>query len=270
MIAFPNCKINLGLSVLRKRDDGFHDVETIMYPVPLTDALEIIPSPDGKFSFTVSGFDISGDRKNNLVIKAYELLKRDFNLGPVHIHLHKAVPMGAGLGGGSADAALTIQLLNEIFELKLSTGQIENYCRQLGSDCAFFVRNKPALAFEKGDRFKPAEVDLNGYHLVIVKPDIHINTAEAYSWITPSPKDNSLHNIIRLPVEEWQEKLINDFEEPLFQRFKEIRQIKHQLLEAGAVYTSLTGSGAAVYGIFQSDPDMKGLFEDCFVWQGIL
>ncbi|MCF8368246.1 MAG: 4-(cytidine 5'-diphospho)-2-C-methyl-D-erythritol kinase [Bacteroidales bacterium] len=267
MISFPSCKINLGLSVLNKRIDGFHNVKTILYPIPLNDALEIIPSSDKRFSFTDSGLKIQGDRKSNLVVKAYELLKSDFALKDVHIHLYKAIPMGAGLGGGSADAAHTIMLLNQLFKLNLSNDQMEGYCRQLGSDCAFFIKNTPALAFQKGDQFKAVKVDLTGYHIIIVKPEVHIKTPEAYSWITPSIKESPLHNIISNPVSEWNGQLINDFEIPVSKRFPVILDIKEKLLNEGALYASLTGSGAALYGIFSNPPNLNGLFKDCFVWK---
>ena len=268
MIIFPNCKINLGLSVLAKRPDGFHNVETIMYPVPLNDVLEIIPSTDGEFRFDVSGFDISGDRKSNLVVKAYELLHKDFNIGPVHIHLHKAIPLGAGLGGGSADAAYTIILLNQILNLNLTSDTMKDYSRQLGSDCAFFIENEPVLAYKKGDQFKKVNVDLSRYFLVIVKPNVHINTAEAYSWITPNSEAQSLQHVVESPISIWKNKLINEFEKPIFERYPEIKKIKDDLFKQGALYASLTGSGAAVFGIFENEISIKKEFPGCFVWEG--
>ncbi|MEZ5083603.1 MAG: 4-(cytidine 5'-diphospho)-2-C-methyl-D-erythritol kinase [Bacteroidales bacterium] len=270
MIIFPNCKINLGLSVLAKRPDGFHNVETIMYPVPLNDVLEIIPSTDGEFHFGVSGVDISGDRKSNLVVKAYELLNKDFNIGPVRIHLHKTIPLGAGLGGGSADAAYTIILLNQIFNLNLSSESMKGYARQLGSDCAFFVDNKAVFAYDKGDQFKKADIDLPGFFLVIVKPNVHINTAESYTWINPKNKNWSLEEIIQMPMKDWKNNLVNDFEKPIFERFPEIKLVKEKLRRKGAIYASLTGSGAAVYGIFSEEVSVKNEFSGCFLWLGKL
>ncbi|OQX78916.1 MAG: 4-(cytidine 5'-diphospho)-2-C-methyl-D-erythritol kinase [Bacteroidetes bacterium 4484_249] len=267
MICFPNCKINLGLSVIEKRQDGFHNVETVMYPVKMNDILEIVISNDKKTTFKLSGFNVSGKRENNLVVRAYELLKKDFNLEPVKIHLHKSIPSGAGLGGGSADAAFTIKLLNDIFDLKLTVNQMQDYARRLGSDCPFFIENKPVLTFEKGDKFENIIIDLSKYYFVIIKPDINISTPAAYSWVKPLAKKTSLAEIITQPVESWKENLFNDFEGPVFSRFPEIKKIKEDLYRLGAVYASMTGSGAAVYGIFSNRISIEENFKGCFVWQ---
>lgn len=267
MLCFPNCKINIGLSVIEKRQDGFHNVETVMYPIGMNDILEIIISPNKKFTFQTSGINISGERKHNLVVKAYEMLKKDFKLEPVEIHLHKTIPPGAGLGGGSADAAYAIKLLNNIFDLKLTVKQKQQYACQLGSDCAFFIENKPVLAYEKGNRFENIQVELSDYCFIIVKPEILINTTEAYSLIKPSIKDTSLKEVIRQPVEKWKNTLINDFEEVIFKRHPEIKKIKDRLYELGAVYASMSGSGSAVYGIFKEQPKINNEFSDCFVWK---
>jgi len=268
MIVFPNCKINLGLSITEKRIDGFHNLETVLFPINLNDVLEIIKSPDGMFSFTQSGLTIPGDSKNNLVIKAYHLLKKEFQLPEVHIHLHKRIPMGAGLGGGSADAACAIKLLNDLFDNKLSNIEMQNFARQLGSDCAFFIQNKPVLAFDKGDIFEPVSLDLSGYHIVILKPIIHISTPDAYSMVKPSIKEKALKDIISLPIKEWKDNLHNDFEEKVFQQFPQIEKIKNKLYELGAVYSAMSGSGAAVFGIFEKEPNLKDDFSDYFIWQG--
>ena len=267
MLIFPNCKINLGLSVQEKRNDGFHNIETVLFPVKINDVLEIIKSPDGLFSFEQSGIKIPGNPENNLVIKAYHLLRKEFLLPYVHIHLHKNIPMGAGLGGGSADAAFAIRLLNNLFNLKLSVNKMEDIARQLGSDCAFFIQNKPVLASGKGDLFKQIDMDLSDYHIMIVKPNIHINTPEAYSWIKPANKEKPLIDIFNLPINRWKDNLCNDFEKEIFRRFHKIEFIKNKLYDLGAIYSAMSGSGAAVFGIFEKEADFKDEFSDCFIFQ---
>ena len=233
MILFPNCKINLGLNILKKRDDGFHDLETVFYPLMLKDVLEIIPTTNNqhqtpntkqvllettnsKFeipSFSSSGLTIHGDSSTNLCVKAYQLLKKDFpNLPSIKIHLHKAIPIGAGLGGGSADGAFTLRLLNEKFNLKLSTEQLIQYALQLGSDCPFFIINQPHFATARGEVLSPIQLDLSAYKFVIVNPGIHVNTGWAFSTITPSIPKKSIQQIIQQPITTWRNELINDFE----------------------------------------------------------
>ena len=267
MIIFPNCKINLGLFVTDKRTDGFHNIETVMYPINLFDALEIIPT-NNTFQFQTSGINLSGDPEQNLVVKAYHLIKQKYGIGPVHIHLHKAIPAGAGLGGGSSDAAHTILLLNEVFSLGLSIDSMENYARILGSDCAFFIQNKPVLASQKGDHFSPLKVDLTPYKILIVKPELNINTNLAYSWIKPSRKSISIKEIIQYPIQKWDGKLVNDFEQAVFDKHPELAKIKAGIRNLGAIYTSMTGSGAAIFGIFKTNDitlnDVK--FPGNFVW----
>ncbi|MCK4288315.1 MAG: 4-(cytidine 5'-diphospho)-2-C-methyl-D-erythritol kinase [Bacteroidales bacterium] len=270
MICFPNCKINLGLSVINKRTDGFHNIETILYPVQLFDALEIIKASDNKFSFQTSGLTIKGNIDNNLCLKAYEILTADFDLPPVKIHLHKNIPIGAGLGGGSADAAFMIKLLNDLFKLFLSSDKMKYYARQLGSDCVFFIDNKAVFAFEKGDLFEQINLNLNNYFIAIVKPEIHINTSKAYSGIKPVKKEKSIKEIIELPVNEWKFNLFNDFEEPIFKTHPEIKNIKEKLYDSGAVYAAMSGSGSAVFGIFENHINIKETFQNCFIWQGEL
>ncbi len=211
MILFPNAKINLGLNITERRPDGYHNLETIFYPLMIRDALEVIES--NQLSFQSSGIHIPGNDQTNLCLKAYHLLKLDFDLPTVNIHLHKHIPIGAGLGGGSADAAFVIRLLNQQFELNLTFEQMMNYARQLGADCAFFINNKPVYAFEKGDRFEPVNLDLSMYHLVLVMPPVHVSTAEAYGGIKPKPTGASLKEVIKLPIEEWKSQIKNDFEE---------------------------------------------------------
>jgi len=266
MINYPQCKINLGLNVIEKRQDGFHNLETIFYPVSLCDILEIIPSD--KNSFSLSGISIPGNPFSNLVFKAYELLKKDFNLPPVQIHLHKNIPSGAGLGGGSSDAASTIVMLNKIFSLDLSENKMMNYASCLGSDCAFFIANKPMFATGKGDIFQPVNFSLNEYYIILVKPDISVNTADAYSLIKPERKIISPKEIVKNHVEEWKNKLVNDFEKPVFKKFPKIQSIKEKLYELGALYASMSGSGSAVFGLFKNEIFIENIFpKEYFIWQ---
>lgn len=255
MIVFPNCKINLGLRILRKRRDGYHDLETIFYPLPVVDALEITeykePVYTASIPFTTSGLNIHGEITNNLCIKAYKLLKKDFpELPHVQIHLHKTVPAGAGLGGGSADAAFTLKLLNEKFSLGLTTEQLIAYALHLGSDCPFFIINKPCYATGRGEFLEPVNLDLSAYKLVIIYPGIHINTGQAFLHINPALPERSVKEIILDPMETWKDQLRNDFENPIFKQHREIVDIKDQLYIAGAIYASMSGSGSTVYGIF--------------------
>jgi len=254
MIDFPNAKINLGLNILEKRADGFHNIETVFYPIELFDILEIIPSGKEPVSFTSTGHTIPGDRQSNLCLKAFHLLSSIFHLPPAKIHLHKVIPIGAGLGGGSSDAAFTIKLLNKLFLLGLSDDQMMDYARNLGSDCAFFILNKPVFAFNKGDHFEPLELDLSGFRIKISTPEIYINTAEAYAMIEIQPESMGsyppLKKIIGQPIEEWKNLLVNDFEKPVIKKYPELGIIKQDLYDQGAIYVSMTGSGSSMFGIF--------------------
>ena len=268
MLDFPNAKINLGLLVTSKRADGFHNLESCFYPVKWTDALEILPAPELRFDMT--GLPVPGNPESNLCLKAYRLLQRDFNLPAVHMHLHKVLPMGAGLGGGSADAAFALRILNRMFELNLSADVLEEYARQLGSDCAFFIRNKPVVATEKGDVFSPTVVDLSGYTCVIVYPGIHITTAEAYGSIKAQEPECHIDILLKQDVSIWKDILKNDFEKALFPKYPELPQIKEKLYEAGAEYASMTGSGSAVYGLFRQEPAPLFFPNHYMLWKGIL
>ena len=270
MLVFPNCKINLGLSIVEKRNDGFHNIETVFYPIPLFDVLEIIPSEDGETEFFSSGLPIPGDANKNLCFKAYQLLKKDFDLPPVKIHLHKVIPMGAGLGGGSSDAAQTLVLLNDLFELRISESELLNYASKLGADCAFFILNKAIYAEEKGDKFKNIDLDLKGKTLVLVKPNVHVGTAEAYAEITPNQRLYSLDLLIEKPINEWRYILQNDFEKSIFKNHPEIETIKNELYDSGAVYASMSGSGSAVFGLFVKPLDLAKNFKDYFYWSSII
>ena len=268
MLTFPNAKINIGLNILRKRPDGFHDISSCFYPVMLCDALEAVPSR-GTGSFYTSGQGISNDEPN-LVSKAYDLLAADFPIPPLDVYLLKRIPIGAGLGGGSSDAAFMIKLLNQAFGLGLTDGQMEDYARRLGSDCAFFIRNKPVYCYGKGDQFDDIPLSLKGRFLCLVNPGIHIPTAEAYSGIRPSETAIDLRAVLAQPVSEWQNVVVNDFEQTVFNKYPVIAGIKSDLYDAGALYASMSGSGSSVYGIFKNLPDIDNNFKNCFVWQGEL
>jgi 4-diphosphocytidyl-2-C-methyl-D-erythritol kinase len=262
VIVFPNCKINLGLHVIRKRNDGFHDLETVFYPLPFYDALEVIPGDkegiQNDISFTITGIAIDGDKENNLCIRAYQLLKKDFpQLPALQMHLHKTIPAGAGLGGGSSDAAFTVKLLNEKFQLNLSTGQLINYGLQLGSDCSFFIVNKPCFAKGRGELLEPVHIDLGRYRFILVNPAIPVHSASAYSQITPALPAKSIKEVIQQPAATWKDELKNDFEEIMFIQYPEIKKIKDELYDKGAVYASMTGSGSSVYGLIEKEKQVQ-------------
>lgn len=256
MLAFPGTKINLGLSVKRKRNDGFHELETVFYPLRFSDVLEAVPSD--VFSFQTSGIQVPGDWHNNLVVKAYEKIRSQYKTGCVKIHLHKLVPPGTGLGGGSADAAAMLLLMNEIAGLNLERKNLEAIASELGSDCPFFIHPKPSIATGRGDNLTPLSVSLKGYFLVLVLPDISISTVEAYKYVHPKEPLHTPSEIIQKPIETWKGKLVNDFEElPVVP--EEIREIKAKLYEKGALYVSLSGSGSAVFGIFNQKQNVDDI-----------
>jgi len=269
VLVFPHAKINLGLFITSKRSDGFHNLETCFLPVPWTDALEILPSE--MVQFTTTGLPVTGEPENNLCQKAYRLLAKDFSLPPVQMHLHKVIPMGAGLGGGSSDGAFTLRCLNALFALQLSTEQLLPYATQLGSDCAFFLQDKPMLATGRGELLEPAPLDLKGWHIVLIYPGVHSDTAAAYRAIKPKPAPYSLREVLQLPVSDWRGKLTNDFETPLFLQHKKLRLIKDLLYEAGANYAAMSGSGSTLFGLFQeAPPTLPPAPAGTLVWQGIL
>jgi 4-diphosphocytidyl-2-C-methyl-D-erythritol kinase len=260
MISFPCAKINLGLNIISKRSDRYHNIETVFYPVhELTDVLEIVESD--RFSFTQTGVRIDSATADNLCVKAYGILNRDFRLPPVSIHLHKIIPFGAGLGGGSADASLTIVSLNDIFDLGVSREQLKVYAAAAGSDCAFFIDNVPSFASGRGELLEPVDLNLSGLYLLLVKPDIHVSTGEAYRHVIPHIPGMPISEIIKLPVDEWRNKLCNDFEKSIFYLYPAIADIKYKMYELGAVYSSMSGSGATVFGLFREKPD-HSMFED--------
>ncbi len=258
LIVYPPCKINLGLRILRRRPDQYHDLETVFVPAPVHDILELLPVQDkGKTtiqSFTQSGIVIEGDVQTNLCIKAWQVLKRDIpNLPEVRIHLHKIIPTGAGLGGGSSDAAYTLRALNQLFGLGLDQHQLTAYAAELGSDCPFFIQDQSCYATGRGEILEPIQTDLSAYQLLIVHPGIHIHTGKAFQQIRPAVPEKNIRDILAGPAMSWKATLINDFEGPVFNDHPEIAKIKAQMYAAGAVYASLSGSGSAVYALFPKD-----------------
>lgn len=259
MLTFPNAKINLGLNITEKRPDGYHNLETVFYPIPLEDALEITElqgAPGEKFRLHQAGLEIAGEADSNLVVKAYKLLDEQFHLPPTDIHLFKHIPSGAGLGGGSADAAFMLKLLNEQFGLALTDDALEEYAARLGADCAFFIKNRPVYAEGIGNLFSPIALSLKGYRLWLVKPDIFVSTRDAFARIKPRRPQASLREIVKLPVEEWKACMVNDFEESVFPQFPAIGEIKEEMYRQGAVYASMSGSGSSVYGLFKADAEV--------------
>jgi 4-diphosphocytidyl-2-C-methyl-D-erythritol kinase len=255
MVRFPNCKINIGLQVLGKRADGYHDLQSIFYPMAIKDALEIIDHPNSNDAiFSASGLTIDGNPETNLCIKAYDLIKKDFpQLPGIFLHLHKAIPIGAGLGGGSADAAAMLQMLNNKYSLGMGDADLAGYALALGSDCPFFLINKPCIAEGRGEILEEISLDLSGYNILLVNPGIHINTSWAFSILEKQRSTGDLRNLIKLPIDAWKEKIKNDFEGPVCNAYPELLTIKEKMNAAGALYCSLSGSGSSFYGIFKKD-----------------
>ena len=274
MITFPNAKINLGLNIIEKRPDGYHNLETIFYPINLQDALEVTrrENNDKEYTLHISVAPLEGEPEDNLVVKAYKLLKKDYpGLLPVDIHMYKHIPAGAGLGGGSSDAACMIKLLNDKFSLRLSTERMEEYAAKLGADCAFFIRNKPVFATGIGNLFEPVELSLKGYHIILIKPDIFVSTRDAFAEIKPVRPAVSLKEIVKQPIETWKSSMKNDFEDSVFKKFPEIAAIKDELYDLGAVYAAMSGSGSSVYGIFEAPiENVEDKFCGCFCRQRAL
>lgn len=277
MVVFPNCKINLGLHITNKRSDGYHDLETVFYPLPWYDVLEILPltvkaqqdieaSTQAKITyqtsnilFAESGLNIEGNAKNNLCVKAFYLLKSKYiSLPPVFMHLHKVIPSGAGLGGGSANAAFILKTIAIVFNLFITDVELENLALTLGSDCPFFIKNKPSVATGRGEQLQLIPLNLDNYTLILVNPKIHIYTSWAFSQIIPTEPKIDLYNIIQQPIENWKILLHNDFEKSVFEKLPAIKKIKEELYNKGALYASLSGSGSTVYGIFP--PTIKPKF----------
>lgn len=266
MVIFPGSKINIGLNITAKRSDGYHDLESIFFPIPLSDILEINKSDH--FSIEISGLPIQGNSTDNLVVKAYQLMVDHYQISPVKIHLHKIVPMGAGLGGGSADGAATLVSLNNLFELNVSNAKLEVLAQSLGSDCPFFIENQPAYVQGTGDILTALPLNLDTYWIQLIHPGIHISTALAFSQITPKALSHSLTEWSKAPLSAWKDRFTNDFEKGIFSQFDEIRRIKERMYENGALYASMTGTGSSVYGIYSSKPisicnqsDLSSYFE---------
>ena len=267
MLTFANAKINIGLHITEKRDDGYHNLETVFYPVRLYDVLEINDAE--RLSCEVKGIAFDGDEKENLCVKAFRLLQKDFPLTEQQIVLLKNIPVGAGLGGGSADAAFLIKMLNERFGLGISTNQMEDYARQLGADCAFFIRNTPVYAFDKGDQFESLKLDLSSYFIVLVMPPLHVSTAAAYAGVKPVRRDVDLRKCVAADVSTWKDHILNDFEVSVFRQFPVIGHIKNKLYTHGALYAAMSGSGASVFAIFDHKIDLPDLEFDNKVYYNV-
>ncbi|MBO2032304.1 4-(cytidine 5'-diphospho)-2-C-methyl-D-erythritol kinase [Siccationidurans ginsengisoli] len=275
MLSFPNAKLNLGLYVTAKRPDGYHALETVFVPLPWADVLEVLPAPKGQLAsdLLLTGRPIPGEVATNLCLKSYQLLKTDFPALPaVQMQLHKIVPIGAGLGGGSADAAFALRSLNDLFGLNLTTEQLESYARQLGADCAFFIQNTPRLALEKGDIFEPINLNLTGTACIVVYPGLHISTAQAFAGIVPQAPAQPLRAALAEPMASWRTTVFNDFEKSLAPTYPVLAELKQQLYAAGAAYASLSGSGSAVYGLFPGLAEAPALAwpSEYLVWRGML
>ena len=277
VIRFPIAKINLGLNIVERRPDGYHNLETVFYPVPIKDVLEVFPM-DEKFpssvdcDLKVSNIQIEGDEQKNLVVRAYQLLKQDFpqQMQRVHAHLFKRIPTQAGMGGGSSDCAVMISLLNDLFGLGLNNQQMIDYAARLGADCPFFVLNRPVYAEGIGERMQPIHLDLSSWVLAIVRPNIPVSTKEAFSYIQPKRPAKNCREIVAQPVETWRDELTNDFEPSVFQIHPEIGQIKDDLYQMGAVYAAMSGSGSALFGLFRKSVDLSSHFKGMFTEEVML
>ena len=276
MIVYPNAKINIGLNVVEKRPDGYHNLETVFYPIGLQDILEIKVLDEGNvpecgYKLKITGTILDRSPEDNLVVRAFKMLKHDFNLPPVSIGLYKHIPTGAGLGGGSSDAAFTIKTLNKRFDLRLTDEQMEDYCTRLGADCPFFIKDTPVFATGIGNEFHPVSFSLKGKHLVLVKPDIFVSTKDAYAKVNVRRPDTPLPELLAQPLETWKDTVINDFERSVFSKYPEIAAIKDSMYDIGAVYASMSGSGSSVFGIFDEPVEnIDEVFSGMFCRQRVL
>lgn len=270
MTTFPHAKINIGLQVTERRPDGYHNLDTVFYPIPINDALEVIVAEGADYDcrLHISGIEIEGDTDHNLVVRAYRLLAADYTLPPVDIYLHKHIPTGAGLGGGSADASYMLRMLNEMFGLGITTRKLEAYATLLGADCPFFITGKPVYATGIGNEFHPIDLDLSGWHLVVVKPNVFVSTKEAYSMVKPEKPEVTLDKKITRPITEWRDSISNDFERGIFTLHPELADIKARLYLLGAKYAAMSGSGSALFGLFETPiENIEQHFEGCFCEQ---
>jgi 4-diphosphocytidyl-2-C-methyl-D-erythritol kinase len=273
MLLFPNAKINLVLSVTEKRPDGYHNLQTVFYPIGLSDILEFVADPEhpgGQCSLALTGIVVEGDPANNLCCKAYHLLHNDYELPAISAHLHKIIPVGAGLGGGSSDAAFMLRGINSLFELAIADEKLEEYASRLGSDCPFFIRNHPVSAGERGNRFSDLQLSLDDYYVVLICPPVRVSTSGAYSRVKPALPEKIPEMVVRLPLKDWKDELKNDFEKSIFSLHPEIGMIKDKLYSMGALYASMSGSGSSVFGIFSGMPSVSHHFPNCFHWSGPL
>lgn len=269
MITFPNAKINIGLDVLNKRPDGYHNIESLFYPIPLQDALEILPSNAG-LEYTTSGIVLECESEDNLVVKAFRLMQDKYKLPNVKIHLHKHIPFGAGLGGGSADAAFTLKMLNAMFELNITEHELIAYAAVLGADCAFFIKNTPQIASGIGEVLMDSAINLKGKFLLLVKPDIEVPTANAYKFIQPSLPELSLKENLTFPINEWKKAVKNDFELSVFKQYPSLSDVKDKMYELGAIYAAMSGSGSSIFGIFDEKPEHNTIFASHFCFETVL
>jgi 4-diphosphocytidyl-2-C-methyl-D-erythritol kinase len=272
MLLFPNAKINLGLRVIDRREDGYHSIETIFVPVSLCDCLEFLETSGSTSTLEISGTGLEGTPEDNLVLKAWKIMLQNHAIPCVQVHLHKIIPSGAGLGGGSSDAAFMLKGLNEYFSCGCSQKQLETYASQIGSDCAFFIRNRPSLGTGRGEILEDMLLPLQNCEVLLVNPGIHVGTREAYSGVSPKMPEISLKQLIKIPVASWQKKIKNDFEKPVFEKYPLIADLKSRLTEMGAVYASMTGSGSTVYGLFREGEldKMNSCFDEFFTFKGKL
>ena len=266
MVCFPNAKINIGLKIVAKRTDGFHDIETVFYPIQLSDVLEFIPSKDMETTVNTTGIELNIPSDENICYKAYQLLAKEYELPSLEVHLHKIIPSGAGLGGGSADAAFFLKELNEFYKIDLTDEQLENLAAQIGSDCAFFIKNRSVFAHGRGEQFQQIGLDLSNYFIYLVKPEVFVSTADAYAGVTPSVPEKSLKELINAPIENWKDIVFNDFESSIFKKFPVLKEVKEELYFQGAIYAAMSGSGSTIYGIFEKEPVENAKFDNYFTW----
>ncbi|MDR2956444.1 MAG: 4-(cytidine 5'-diphospho)-2-C-methyl-D-erythritol kinase [Prevotella sp.] len=268
MITFPNAKINLGLNIVSKRPDGYHNLETIFYPIDIKDALEIIVRKEQEAdTFFEAGLKVDSAPENNLVMKALKLMREHYDFPPVEVHLLKKIPFGAGIGGGSADAAFMLKMINDKFNLAITDSELVKLAAKLGADCPFFIYNRPMFGSGIGEILEDINLCLKDYYFVLIKPNIHVSTKDAFSAITPKIPHLSLKEIIGRPIDQWKNLMVNDFEKSVFTKYPEIQEIKDKLYNLGAVYASMSGSGSSVFGIFKEDiKEIENLYPDYFVW----